>query len=250
MSATEVLREYNRSVHNPRPAQLGKFLDAKGALASLEEFTIRFTPPNQLNDERDCIPSGYRYEDIEKEWCHSPVSQVFPEQRTCFIDKRTNRDWGSLRKQLSDNIGVASFVDLRNCDLPWMWNRYGDCHKGYLIIFDIDSFGTLYQVKYSEKRPEISIPLGEEPYSRDEVLTVLTTKERGTVDHWEKESEWRMFAHLSQLSRKEKAAGTIFVKSYPRAFIKVICGHNMTQEIFKEIAEMATNKGVLIEKES
>ena len=37
--------------------------------------------------------------------------QVFPEQRKYFIDKRTNRDWGFLQEQLSDNIGVASFTD-------------------------------------------------------------------------------------------------------------------------------------------
>lgn len=248
MFATEVLREYNRSMRAPRPAQLGKFLDAKGALASLEEYTIRFTPPSQLNDEWDCIPFQYQEKDIENAWSHSPLSWLCPEQKQYFIDAYTQRDWSPLREQLSDNIGVASFTDLHNCDLSWMWNRYGDCHRGCLIIFDTDSFGTLYHVKYSEKRPEISIPLGEESYSRDEVLTVLTTKERGTVDHWEKESEWRMFAHLSQLRRKETMVGMIFVNPYPGAFIKVVCGHNMNQETFKEISEKATNKGVLVEK--
>lgn len=58
MSATEVLRESNRSMLDPCPTQLGKFLDAEGALASLEDESIRFTPPNQLNDKLDCIPSG------------------------------------------------------------------------------------------------------------------------------------------------------------------------------------------------
>ena len=241
----------NHIVCDTPPAKLGKFLVSKGALASLEECTIRFTPPSKLNDEWDCIPFGYRCGDIEKAWHLSPVSRLFPEQKKYFIDKYTYRDWGSLREQLSDNIGVASFVDLSNCDLPWMWDRYGDCHKGCLIIFATTQMGMekFYKVRYSEQRPEISIPLGEEPYSRDEVLTVLTTKELGTDDHWENESEWRMFAHLSQLSRKETMVGTIFVKSYPRAFVKVICGHNMDQETFKKIEEKATCKGVLVEHE-
>ena len=41
-------------------------------------------------------------------------------------------------------------------------------------------------------------------------------------------------------------SGTIFVKSYPRAFVKVICGHNMNQETFKGIEEKAASKGVLV----
>lgn len=232
------------------PNTLGKFLDAEGALASLEDESIRFTPPNQLNDKLDCIPSGYRDEDIEKEWCHSPLSQVFPEQRKYFIDKRTNRDWGSLQEQLSDNIGVASFTDLCNCDLQWMWNRYGKCHKGCLIIFDTTRMRMekFFEVRYSEKRPEISIPIGEDTYSPDEVLSVLTTKERGTREHWEKECEWRMLKHLSQLQQKKTDAGTIFVRSYPSAFIKVICGRNIDLEKFKEISVKAAKKGILVEK--
>lgn len=169
------------------PDILGKFLNSEGALASLEDSTIKFTPPNQLNDEFDCIPSCYRDEAIEKVWYHSSVSRLFPEQKKYLVDTYKNKkDWASLREQLSDNIGVASFADLRNCDLPLMWNRYGDRHMGCLIIFCTDSFESLYRVKYSEKRPEISIPIGEDSYPRDEVLSVLTTKERGTRNHWEK----------------------------------------------------------------
>lgn len=81
MSATEVLRESNRSVRDPCPTQLGKFLDAKGVLASLEEFTIRFTPPSQLNDEWDCIPFQYQEKDIENAWRHSPLYRLCPEQK-------------------------------------------------------------------------------------------------------------------------------------------------------------------------
>lgn len=131
------------------PMTLGKFLDAKAAFASLKDETVRFTPPNQLNDEWDCIPSRYRAEDIEMAWQHDYLSHSFPEQKQYFIGKYTNRDWSPLREQLSNTIGVASFTDLNHCDRSWMWNRYGDHHKGCVIVFDTSNKGPFFKSRVS-----------------------------------------------------------------------------------------------------
>ena len=175
----------NCVVGDTPPNTLGKFLDAKGALACLEGETIRFTPPNQLNDNFDCMPRCYRVTEGEASWNRSILSRLFPEQKEHYFKSHINRDWKPLIDSLSNIIGIASFADLSHCDLQWMWNRYGDGHKGCMIVLDALSMGTFFQVKYSE-RPEISIPSDEEKYPVDEVLSVLTTKEFGSSNHWEK----------------------------------------------------------------
>lgn len=38
------------------------------------------------------------------------------------------------------------------------------------------------------------------------------------------------------------------MRSYPSAFIKVICGRNIDLEKFKAISVKAANKGILVEK--
>ena len=72
----EIIRDSSgrfRVTGDTPPNTLGKFLYAKGALASLRKETVRFTPPNQLNDRWDCIQFRYRAEDIEKAWQFSPT---------------------------------------------------------------------------------------------------------------------------------------------------------------------------------
>ena len=238
-----------RVVGDTPPNRLGKFLDAMGTRASLEGETIKFTPPNKLNDRWDCIPFRYREKDVEEFWQRSILSQLFPELKQYVIDKYVNRDWSSLQEMLSNTIGVASFADLRYCDLSWMWDHYGDYHKGGIIVFETSGMGTFLKVRCSEKRPEISIPINEDTYPPDEVLAVLTTKARGTANHWEKECEWRMIDHLSSLNKTETANGPIYLKSYHKAFIKVICGCRMDISTFSEITEIANSKGVLVERE-
>lgn len=231
------------------PSTLGKFLDAEGAIASLKEETVKFTPPNQLNDEWDCIPFRYKSEDIERLWNHTFLSQLFPEQKQYFFEKYVNRDWASLKIMLSNHIGIASFTDLRSCDLSWMWDHYGGRHKGCAVVFDTSKMGRFFKVEYREKRPDISIPIYNDMYPVDEVLAVLTTKEMGTADHWEKEFEWRMIGHLSGLIPMGTVNGAIYLKSYPGAFIKVVCGCAMNNFTFNTIKEMAGRRGISVERE-
>ena len=111
------MREGHRIEGNNPPAKLGKLLDAEGALSCLAEETIRFTPPNQLNDKLDCVPFRYKTEDIEKAWRHFLLTLPFPEQKQKFYEQYANRSWDCLREQLSKTIGNASFTDLSHCDL-------------------------------------------------------------------------------------------------------------------------------------
>lgn len=52
-----------------------------------------------------------------------------------------------------------------------------------------------------------------------------------------------MFSLLSQLRQKKAKEKIIFERSYPRAFVEVICGRNMDLGTFKKISEKATEKG-------
>lgn len=240
----------NRLVGDTPPAVLGKFFDgAQGILDSLDNATVKFTPPNQLNDGWDCVPLSFRMEDIEKAWQKSPLSICCPEQKQSFIDGFLNRDWGPFREQLSQVIGIASFTDLRCCDLEWMWNRYGSQHQGALVVYRTSAMGAFINVKYDIKRPTISIPLETELFPFDEVIAVFRTKERETKDHWEKECEWRKFAHLSALAKRDTAKGVIHVKSYPRAIKQIVCGRNMDTTLFQTIVKKSTCMGIPVEKE-
>ena len=58
-----------------------------------------------------------------------------------------------------------------------------------------------------------------------------------------------MIDHLSHLNPTETEKGTIYVRSYPKSFIKVICGHSVNETTFNKITEMAASKGILVEKE-
>ncbi len=240
----------NLLIGDPPPPQLGKFFDgAEGVLSSLDNETVKFTPPNQLNDGWDCIPLCYKMEDIENAWQKNPLSIYCPEQKQRFVDGFLNRDWGPFREKLSQVIGVASFTDLRHCDLEWMWNRYGNEHQGALVVYKTNSMGNFIQVKYHIKRPIVSLPLESELFPFDEVIAVFQTKERDTNDHWEKECEWRKIDHLSNLNQTNTAKGVIHVKAYPGSVKKIVCGRNIDMPLFHEIVNKATSMGIPVEKE-
>ena len=240
----------NRLVGDTPPAVLGKFFDgAKGVLDSLDNETVKFTPPSQLNDGWDCVPLGYRMEDIERAWQNRDQSLWPLENKHEFITRYLNRDWKTFRDSLSKVIGVASFTDLQCCDLEWMWNRYGNKHQGALVVYRTSAMGDFLNVKYDIKRPTISIPLETELFPFDEVIAVFRTKERETKDHWEKECEWRKFAHLAALAKRDTAKGVIHVKSYPRAIKQIVCGRNMDTTLFQTIVKKSTCMGIPVEKE-
>lgn len=250
MATVQNLDGKPRLIGDTPPPQLGKFFDgAEGVLSSLDDETVKFTPPNQLNDGWDCIPLCYKLEDIKKAWKKNPLSMCCPEQKQRFVDGFLNRDWGPFREQLSQVIGVASFTDLRFCNLEWMWNRYGNGHQGALVVYNTNHMGNFIEVKYCIKRPTISIPFETELFPFDEVIAVFQTKERETKDHWERESEWRKIDNLSNLNQKNTGKGVMYVKSYPSAVERIVCGRNMDATLFQNIVDKAASMGISVEKE-
>ena len=231
------------------PPFLGKFLDADGVLASLDKETLKFTPPEQLNDEWDCVPSGFKSEDIEAAWHNHPQSCDDPELKTCFVEGYQKRDWRSFQEGLSITIGVASFADVSCCDKEWMWNRYGDHHRGGLILYDTSTMGKFIKVQYLDSRPCVSLPPKNEPCPPEDVIAVLQTKERNTKDHWEKECEWRKVEQLRNLDEVATLKGSIYLRSYQNAFKKIVCGRKMDVAIFNQITEKAQSKGIQVEWE-
>lgn len=240
---------YNCLLGDRPPPFLGKFLDADGVLASLVNETLKFTPPEQLNDEWDCVPSGYKSEDIEASWHNHPQSCDDPELTTCYVEGYNKRDWRLFRKGLSSAIGVASFADVSCCDKEWMWNRYGDQHRGGLILYDTSTMGEFIKVQYLDSRPCVSLPLKNQPCPPEDVIAVLQTKMRNTKDHWEKECEWRKIDHLWALNEVNTSKGIFYLKSYPNAFKMIECGRKMDVALFNKITERAHNKGIQVKRE-
>jgi hypothetical protein len=231
------------------PRRLGKFLDADGVLASIDKETVKFTPPNQLNDDWDCIPLSYNREDVEKVWQKNPLSLCFPELKESFVEEFLKRDWRPFREKLSQTIAIASFADVNGCDNEWMWNHYGDQHRGALVLYDTSIMGEFIKVQYLDSRPCISLPVNTELFSFEDVIAVSRTKERRTKDHWEKECEWRKTEQLCALDEVTTAKGKIYLKSYPNALKMVICGSKMEEPIFHAITEKAIKKGIPVQKE-
>lgn len=250
MATIQKVDKQNILIGDNPPPLLGKFFDANGVLASIDAETVKFTPPNELNDCFDCVPGSYKMADIEKAWKNNPLSLDCPELKSCFVEGHLKRDWGPLREQVSKTIGVASFTDVNCCDKEWMWNRYGDQHRGALVLYDTSVMGIFIKVQYRDSRPSISIPGKTESYPPEDVIAVFQMKERNTKDHWEKECEWRKIARLSALHEVTSSKESIFLKSYPNAFKMIECGREMEATLFNEIAEKAASKGIQVQRET
>jgi hypothetical protein len=250
MATIQKVDKQNILIGDNPPPLLGKFFDANGVLASIDAETVKFTPPNELNDCFDCVPGSYKMADIEKAWQNNPWSRYWPDLKNFFTEEIRQRSWESFRQELSRSIGVASFTDVTCCDKEWMWNRYGDQHRGALVLYDTSVMGIFIKVQYRDSRPLISIPEKTESYPPEDVIAVFRTKERNTNEHWEKECEWRKINRLSALNEVTTSKGIFYLKSYPNAFKMIECGREMAATRVNEITEKAASKGIQVHRET
>lgn len=193
-------------------------------------FKLRFTPPQELNDPRECVPDirlhdprGYIDAVIQRSFesvyfkllIEKP--ELTPEQALkAIVDgsiKTTedffsnNEEWvrrifDAFMRVTNRTIGVLSLTESNNNEL--MWAHYADSHKGFAIGFDSEhSFfkpakgdpklcGELMNVQYTDVRPVVYV----EPSKLDIPKELFFTK---TVK-WAYEREWRMIKMLKSAS--------------------------------------------------
>lgn len=155
-----------------------------------ENWSIRFTPPKELNDPYDCYP--YVYDDnseldieelkkIERDIEYYKILEeqysVIPNKKMSYDDfiKYVNENYDYILKALISNkklykkyaketidymvsnYGVLSLTDSH--DNVLMWSHYADSHKGFVIGIDRNAKvirDKLREVKYTSIRPKIS----------------------------------------------------------------------------------------------
>ena len=213
------------------PSLIYKYLPVEGALKTLENCSIRVTPPNELNDPFECMPCGYdglspqmlmsNYKDkllLDKycfyynsrmktnytpaEW-REMITNMPEEALLSFFNKickgLNNRDWRGWVNSLSKRYGISSFSE--SYDTVTMWAHYAENHNGLVISFHSDEFSQLlYPVKYLDSRIKV-LPSNVTTMEarRNVLMEIMTTKKR----IWENEREWRLISVLSTLTSKD-----------------------------------------------
>ena len=213
------------------PTLIYKYLPEDGALKTLENCSIRVTPPNELNDPFECMPCGYDglspqtimrmvlkkilsdqyriYYSTMTNINYSPAEwrmwiMSMPENELISFSQRicnglNNRDWSGWVNSLSNRYGISSFSE--SYDMPTMWAHYADNNKGMVISFHSNDFSQhLYQVKYMDSR--IKVPLSSistREARRKVLIDIMTTKKK----IWSTEREWRLISNLSMLTKKD-----------------------------------------------
>lgn len=158
-----------------------------------ESWTVRFTPPSELNDPFENNPhiKGVRGVDAGR----SRLSELgFGREKSSQMQEIIATDRNECIRQVNDAVfGVLSLTEDRNNLL--MWSHYAENHKGFVVGFNIsDAFfnktflNNTYKPKevlYNDERPsKYIVDLDYNCY--------LFTK--GNI--WKYEKEWRVVFNI------------------------------------------------------
>lgn len=144
-----------------------------------------------------------------------------------------------METKLEELIGIFCLTE--KPDNLLMWAHYADSHQGFVVEFDgadsyfnqrrseDDEFCHVRKVKYSDKRPTLSL-------SEIESLDTFLTK---SLD-WEYEQEWRMLMPLSMANRTIKGMPIdIHLFEFPRRIVKaVILGSRANESLKRRITDI------------
>ncbi len=190
-------------------------------------FKIRLTPPNALNDPRECVPEiklrdprGYINNVIQRNFESGYIRLLIenphltPEQALhAYLQASTktendfhenNEEWirrifDSFMKVTNRHIGVLSLSETNNNEL--MWAHYANSHNGYVIGFDSENpffkptksdpkvCGELMNVQYTDVAPIVYVDPGKFDIPKELFFTKTL--------QWSYEREWRMIKMLT-----------------------------------------------------
>lgn len=131
--------------------------------------------------------------------------------------KAISSDQEKVRREIiksMNEFGVVSFSAFETEVNPYpehnvlMWSHYGDSHRGFCLVFDVDPIpNKIRKVNYRDSIPDLNYEEGEN------FLEILITKSSG----WKYESEYRQF----------NSQGNVGIP-YPGKLIEVIFGCRTT----------------------
>lgn len=235
--------------------QLYKYMGHEGFLSNLK---LRFTPPSELNDPRECVPEihikdprGYISNVIQRNFERGYLRLLIehptmtPEEalRRCINaseqierDFKDNNDawvrriFDKVMEVTNRNIAVLSLTETQDNEL--MWAHYANSHQGYVVGFDSDSdffkprmgdpktCGELMPVQYSDTRSQLFV----EPGKLDIPKELFFTK----TSKWSYEREWRIVR--MQSAADDILSGSIHLFNVPEAAVtSVTFGYKFPQ---------------------
>ncbi len=228
-----------------------------------KKWSIRFTPPEDLNDPYDCRP--YIYDDdskLSEERCQelksskeyvealkykyrqSPPNGMSEDEFIEFTSRNFNNLLAILNSDMrsrikySDemiryfrsNYGVLSLT--KKCNDILMWTHYADCHKGFVVGIHEDAGmfeGILHDVIYVEDRPKVSF--------QDIINDKYNNLTKSNI--WEYENELRAIIPFSDNKKVSWIDGAIKgVAQLPKNSVScIIFGAAMQDDEIKDKSE-------------
>ena len=227
--------------------ELYKYMGHEGFISN---FKLRFTPPSELNDPRECFPEihikdprGYIDNLIQRNFesgylrllIENPLMSPREALHRCLNASEgvaqdfnyNNEEWikrifDNVMKVTNRNIAVLSLTEVPDNEL--MWAHYANSHQGYVVGFDADNdffkprkgdpkkCGLLMPVEYSDSCPQLFV----EPGKIDIPIELFFTK----TTKWSYEQEWRMLR--MQLSADDILSNNIHLFKVPETAITSI----------------------------
>lgn len=250
---------------------LYKYLQA-ARLDILENRTIRFTQPSDLNDPFECRPNLVSIasgEEIKSQW-EAQFAQGLDEQLGTLGPLPNGITKDDLRKQVLEqkdacaplmsilervavsqiapkfiegfdqHIGILCLSEVRDAQL--MWSHYADSHRGHLIGFDAKH-------PFFQKRRGPNDEFGflrkvEYTARRPQVTLTHTlsaewfhTKHQG----WAYEKEWRMMRVLGEADRQipVQPFPICLFEFPPEAVVEIVFGMRCPQDVRARIEGLA-----------
>lgn len=226
-------------------------------LSYLEDELLRFTQPGDLNDPFECLPKKPSIEEFDN-LINSLIQEnsnkeIQKEIKAKFDSKYLDELFKTQVEKVNEDIGIFSLS--KNWKSSLMWAHYTESHKGFCVGFDSKNiffknylsddkkkFKTIIEVKYSEKRVEIPMVLGQ----RQDYYEPYVTK---SIE-WKYEEEIRLLTDLnSRETFKECKPYNIYLFKVPHSAIsEIILGANIKAENESFIRDFAEKNNVKVFK--
>lgn len=246
------------------PRVLFKYLDVNGASLTLKDESLKFTPPNQLNDMFECLPAGVRrsrrlsrkeagaYLVLQYESASGRIHSPAP-----VSDQNTLNAWRAgkiTREKLEEVRRIAEKQHFLNCNaisrdisilslssLPdeiLMWGHYAENGSGIVIGFDTTNFPKTLPVHYKSHRVEINLLEKEKS-----ILRMLSTK----FKEWKYEKEWRVVA-LNENLKPEK--GFYLYQFHKQSVSTIILGPRTPTKLVEQVLHFVEGTEIKLQKAS
>lgn len=210
----------------------------------IEDCSVYLSPPKDFEDKMDCNPAQIYPSGIELFRYLLNYKKDIPfAQRVSFAIKwykispmNYPGELLELRMQLdnvfNEHFGVLSLTtDYRN---DYLWEKYGDSHKGFCVGFDWDRITRFIRgggkVIYVNSLPVVD-------FANDDDFTKICKAIIYKEKKWEKENEYRLFK-IWKLGQKVIRN----VKLPPDAILQVVLGKKMSADSKDEIKTIVSEQ--------